>query len=167
MQTRDASVQLLTFKLDEQDYALDTSNVVQVIRMVTLTRPPKAPDYVEGMFNLRGNVISAIDTRKRCGLPPKAHDLNTQLLIARANERTVALTVDLVSEVLTLSENDVQPADEVSNGMRFLRGVAKVGERLILIIDPVSISSEEVVVSSNGNGHGVIASNGNGHGVIA
>ena len=153
MQTRDGRVQLLTFKLDEQDYALDTASVVQVLRMVALTRPPRAPDYIEGVFNLHGKVIPAIDTRKRCGLAHKAHDLNTQLLVARANDRTVALTVDQVSEVLTVPESDVEVVGDVGSGMKFLLGVAKVGERLILIVDPVSLSSDPVAIPSNGNGH--------------
>jgi purine-binding chemotaxis protein CheW len=81
------SYQLLAFKLDEQEHFLEANSVVQLIRMLSVTRPPQSPDYSEGMYNLRGQVIPAIDTRKRCGLPPKAHDLNTQLLIARANDR--------------------------------------------------------------------------------
>ena len=152
MQTRDGRVQLLTFKLDEQDYALDMASVVQVLRMVALTRPPQGPDYIEGVFNLHGKVIPAIDTRKRCGLAHKAHDLSTQLLVARANDCTVALTVDQVSEVLTVPESDIQ-AIVNSSGMKFLQGVAKVGERLILILDPVPISADGMETAANGDGH--------------
>jgi purine-binding chemotaxis protein CheW len=128
--------QLVTFKLDEQVYALDIGRVVQVVRMVALTRPPKAPEYVEGMINLKGKVIPVIDVRKRCGLPVKPHDLDTQLLIARANGHTVALTVDVVSEVLTLPTSNIQSSEEVGQQLEHLSAVGKWGDRLILILDP-------------------------------
>jgi purine-binding chemotaxis protein CheW len=129
-------VQLLTFKLDEQEYALNIANVVQVVRMVALTRPPKAPDYMEGLFNLRGKIIPVINVRARYGLPTKPHDLDTQLLIAKANGHTMAITVDAVSEVLTLPVDCVEPPEAIGPEMEYLSAVGKVGDRLILILDP-------------------------------
>ena len=87
------SVQLLTFKLDDQEYALNIADVVQVVRMVAVTRALKAPTFVEGMINLRGRVIPVVSLRQRCGLPDRPYDLNTQLLIARAGGRLMALMV--------------------------------------------------------------------------
>lgn len=135
-QKKNETVQLLTFKLDHQEYALDIDNVVQVVRMVALTRPPKAPDYMEGMFNLRGKVIPVINVRQRYGLPSKAHDLDTQLLIAKADGKMLAITVDVVSEVLTLSTEAIEQPDQIGPEIEYLQAVAKVGERLILILDP-------------------------------
>jgi purine-binding chemotaxis protein CheW len=135
-QKKKETVQLLTFKLDDQEYALNIANVVQVVRMVALTRPPKAPDYMEGMFNLRGKIIPVLDVRKRYGLPTKACDLDTQLLIAKANGHTMAITVDAVSEVLTLPVDSIEPPDAIGPVMEYLSAVGKVGDRLILILDP-------------------------------
>jgi purine-binding chemotaxis protein CheW len=129
-------VQLLTFKLDDQEYALNIANVVQVVRMVALTRPPKAPDYMEGLFNLRGKIIPVINVRARYGLPTKPHDLETQLLIAKANGHTMAITVDAVSEVLTLPVDNLESPEAIGPEMEFLSAVGKVGDRLILILDP-------------------------------
>jgi purine-binding chemotaxis protein CheW len=129
-------VQLLTFKLDDQEYALNIANVVQVVRMVALTRPPQAPDYIDGIFNLRGKVIPVINIRKRCGLPSKSQDLDTQLLIAKADGRTMAIAVDAVSEVLALSTDSVEPPEQIGPEMKFLSAVGKVDDRLILILDP-------------------------------
>ena len=141
---KNETVQLLTFKLDDQEYALDIFNVVQVIRMVALTRPPKAPDYLEGMFNLRGKVIPVINVRMRYGLPSKPHDLDTQLLIAKTGGKMLAITVDVVSEVLNLSTDTIEPPEQIGPDLEYLKAVAKVGDRLILILDPDTLSTSSM-----------------------
>jgi len=141
-QKTDGSIQLLTFKLDDQEYALDIANVVQVVRMVAITRAPKAPDFVEGMVNLRGKVVPVIDIRKRCGLATKPYDLNTQLLIARADGRMMALIVDVVSEVLTMPIDNIEPPSQIGTEMENLAAVGKLGDRLLLIIDPSTLLAE-------------------------
>jgi len=146
-QKKRETAQFLTFKLDEQEYGLDIANVVQVVRMVALTRPPKAPDYVEGMFNLRGKVIPVIDMRKRYGLPGKPYDLDTQLLIAKANGRTLAIAVDVVSEVLTIPEDNLESPDQIGPDLEYLAGVGKVGDRLILILDPDTLLQNTAAAS--------------------
>jgi purine-binding chemotaxis protein CheW len=147
MQKKDETIQLLTFKLDDQEYALNIANVVQVVRMVALTRPPKASDCVEGMFNLRGKVVPVIDIRKRYGLPTKPHDLDTQLLIAKANGHTMAISVDVVSEVLTLPMDSIEPLEQIGPQMGSLAAVGKVGDRLILILDPNTLMSNAAELS--------------------
>lgn len=136
-------VQLLTFKLDEQEFALYIENVVQVVRMVALTRAPQAPPYVEGILNLRGRVIPVINLRNRCGLPSKPYDLDTQLLIARAPGKTMAFTVDNVSKVLNVSARDLEPPHEMGAAMQYISAVALVGDRLILVMDPAALMSDE------------------------
>jgi purine-binding chemotaxis protein CheW len=136
---KNGRVQLLTFTLDDQEYALEIGNVVQVVRMVAVTRAPKASEALEGMFNLRGKVVPVINLRKRCGLPPKVSDANTQLLIAQVDGYTVALTVDMVSEVLTLNSSNIESPQQIGANMEHLAAVGKLGDRLILILDPRSI----------------------------
>jgi purine-binding chemotaxis protein CheW len=133
---KNETVQLLTFKLDDQEYALHITNVVQVIRMVALTRPPQARDSVEGIFNLRGKVVPVINIRKHCGLATKPCDLDTQLLIAQANGRTMAIAVDVVSEVLTLPTDSIEPPEQIGLEIKSLAAVGKIDDRLILILDP-------------------------------
>jgi purine-binding chemotaxis protein CheW len=135
-QKKSLGVQLLTFKLDDQEYGLDVANVVQVVRMVALTRPPQVPDYVMGVFNLRGSVVPVIDIRRRCGLAPRPYDLDTQLLIARVDGHALALAVDVVSEVLTLPAEMIDSPDRIGPGMEFLSAVAKVDTRLVMILNP-------------------------------
>jgi purine-binding chemotaxis protein CheW len=144
-------IQLLTFKLDNQEYALDIANVVQVVRMVAITRAPKAVEAMEGMINLRGKVIPVIDIRKRCGLETKPHDLNTQLLIAQINGHVAALTVDEVSEVLTMPTANIEPTDAIGTEMEFLTAVGKLGDRLILILDLTQVMLENETRHANLN----------------
>lgn len=136
MQKENGSIQLLTFKLDDQEYALKTAHVVQVTRMVAMVRPPQASDLIEGMFNLRGKVIPAINVRHLFGLPTKLHDANTQLLIAQSDTHTMALAVDAVSEVLTLPSANLEGPEQVGFHSKFLSAIGKIGSRLILILDP-------------------------------
>lgn len=143
------SVQLLTFKLDDQEYALNIADVVQVVRMVAVTRALKAPTFIEGMINLRGRVIPVVSLRQRCGLTDRPYDLNTQLLIARAGGRLMALMVDVVSEVLTIPDDCIEPPNQIGAEMQHLSAVGKLGDRLILILDPHSLLSDEVAAALN------------------
>ena len=139
MHPRQGDFQLLTFRVDEQEYALDIANVVQVVRMLAVTHAPKAPEHVEGLINLRGKVIPVIDLRACTGLPPRPYDLDTQLLIARADGRMLALMVDRVSEVLTLPAECVEPPDSLGIDVAHLSGVGQLGHRLLLILDPATL----------------------------
>ncbi len=159
LMTNSGDLQLLTFKLDNQEYALNITNVVQVVRMVAVTRAPKAPDFVEGVINLRGRVIPVISLRRRCGLIDKPYDLNTQLLIARVtdarasdahnNGRMMALMVDVVSEVLSITADCIVPPDEIGADMEHLLAVGKLGDRLILIVDPNSLLGDLAAAALN------------------
>jgi len=127
--------QLVTFRLDDQEYALPIVNVVQVVRIVAITPMPEAPKIVSGVINVRGKVIPVIDVRKRFNLPAKPHDLNTQLLIAQMDGRLMALIVDVVSEVLTMPAGNIEPPSEIAPQMERLSAVGKLGDRLLLIPD--------------------------------
>jgi len=143
MHKENGSMQLLTFKLDDQEYALQTANVVQVTRMVAMVRPPKTSAVIEGMFNLRGKVIPVINIRKLLGLPDQPHDVNTQLLIARAEGHMLALAVDAVSEVLTLPAINLESPDQIGMQNKYLSAVGKIGSRLILLLNPNTFLAEE------------------------
>jgi len=127
--------QLVTFRLDDQEYALPIVNVVQVVRIVAITPMPEAPEFVKGVINVRGKVIPVIDLHKRFGLPPRPYDLNTQLLIAQMDGRMMALIVDVVSEVLTMPASDVESPSEIAPQMERLSAVGKLGDRLLLMLD--------------------------------
>ena len=135
-------VQLVTFKLDDQEYGLSIENVVEVVRMVAITGIPKAPDVMEGVINLRGRVVPVINLRKRFGAPPKPRDLDTRLLVARVDARVIALIVDVVSEVLKLDADSLEASDAVATGVtQYLSAIGKLRDRLLLILDLDAILS--------------------------
>ena len=127
--------QLVTFRLDDQEYALPIANVVQVVRIVAITPMPEVSKIVKGVINVRGKVIPVIDVRRRFNLPAKSHDLNTQLLIAQMDSRMMALIVDVVSEVLTMPAGNIEPPSEIAPQMARLSAVGKLGDRLLLMPD--------------------------------
>ena len=127
--------QLVTFRLDDQEYALPIANVVQVVRIVAITPMPEVSKIVKGVINVRGKVIPVIDVRRRFNLPAKSHDLNTQLLIAQMDSRMMALIVDVVSEVLTMPAGNIEPPSEIAPQMERLSAVGKLGDRLLLMPD--------------------------------
>lgn len=108
----DQDAQLLTFRLDDQEYALHIADVVQVVRMVAITPAPKAPEIVEGMINLRGKVIPVIDLRKRFDLLLKPYGLNNHLLIAQTDGRVMALIVDVVNEMQSVPASSLDFSSE-------------------------------------------------------
>ncbi len=143
--------QLLTFKLDDQEYALDLSHVVQVVRMVAITRAPNAPEVVEGLVNVRGRIIPVVNLRKRLGLPAVRHGIDSDLVIARANDRDsadgvrmMAFIVDAVNEVLRVPTSDLDlSADIGAHFSEHLEAVGKLGDRLLLILDLGSLLTLE------------------------
>lgn len=132
---QNARVQLLTFRIHGQEYAMDVANVVQVVRMVGVTRAPKAPAYVEGLMNLHGQVIPVINLARLFGLEEHEIDLETQLLIATAKSHAAAFIVDVVSEVLVLTREQIEQPDDIVQALAYLYGVGMVEERLLLILD--------------------------------
>jgi purine-binding chemotaxis protein CheW len=136
-----STVQLLTFKMADREYALNLANVVQIIRLVSQTRAP-TPDSVEGMFNLRGKNIPVVDVRKECGLPTRPYASNTPLVIARSNGHVMALPVDDISDVLTLPLVNIEPRASVAPELAHVWAIGKVADRALFILDPNALLSQ-------------------------
>jgi purine-binding chemotaxis protein CheW len=143
--------QFLTFKLDQQEYAVDIDTVVQVVRMVAITRAPKAPKVVEGVINVRGKVIPVLNLRHRLELPIIPYGINNHLLIAQsiaANGKktghVMGLIVDSVNEVLTVPDSHIDTSFDIGmKGAEYLSAVGKMGDRLLLILDPDTLLTME------------------------
>jgi len=135
------AVQLLTFKVDDREYALNLANVIQIVRMVAVNRASQMPDSVEGMFNLRGRNIPVVDVRKECGLPAKPFGLNTPLVIARSNDHILALTVDAVSDVLTVPISNIELRESTAPEMAHVLAIGKWADRALLILDPGTLET--------------------------
>jgi purine-binding chemotaxis protein CheW len=140
----------ILFELAGTTYGV-RSQIVQQMEMVEhITPVPNAPDFVEGVVFLRGQVIPAINLRRRFGFPKIPYDLRTRLIVVRAGGRTVGLIVDSAREFVPLDPATIQPPPEGIAGLsgHYLAGIATLGERLVLILDLDAVISQEAGLAS-------------------
>lgn len=129
-------VQLVSFHLGGEEYALDILRVQEIIRMQDLTRVPNSPAFVEGVINLRGRVIPVVGLRKRFGLTPIAAGKHTRIVVVEVHGTVVGLVVDSVSEVLRIAADTIEPPPRLGKVDReFVSGVGKLENRLLLLLD--------------------------------
>ncbi len=133
----DEIVQLVTFKLGSEEFALDILKVQEINRIVEITKVPKAPDFVEGVINLRGRVIPIVDIRKKFHLNIKEATKETRIIVVNIMNKTIGLIVDSVSEVLRINSLTIQPPPPLIAGLDsdYIKGVGKLDERLIILLD--------------------------------
>lgn len=127
-------VQLVVCRLAGGDYGVPIEQVKEINRYVEVTRIPKAPASVLGVINLRGQVIPVVSLRERFGFPPEQIDAATRIIVSDVR---VGFVVDGVTEVLRLDSGTIVPPPETTKGMDsvFIKGIAKLGERLIIVLD--------------------------------
>jgi purine-binding chemotaxis protein CheW len=132
-----AVIQLVNFLVDNEEYGVEVLKVREIIRMTDVTRVPNAPDFVDGVFNLRGKVIPIISLRKRLALPLVAYDSNTRIIVIDLDNDLTGIIVDSVAEVIRITTEDIQPAPEGTaqdnNGSLF-SGLVNRGERLLILL---------------------------------
>ncbi|HHV61026.1 MAG TPA: chemotaxis protein CheW [Firmicutes bacterium] len=129
--------QLVVFKLGDEDYGIDIGSVREIITVQRITRVPRAPDFIEGIINLRGNVIPVIDLRKRFELPVVEHTRDTRIVVVEIGEHTLGVVVDAVSEVLRIPSDSIEPPSSivVDVDSQFIEGIARLEERLIILLN--------------------------------
>ena len=130
-------LQLVGFRLGKEEYGIDILKVQEINRIADITRIPQSPDYVEGVINLRGNVIPIIDLRKRFNMPEREHDRQTRIVVGEIDGKTVGLIVDAVSEVIRLPANTIEPAPKIVSRDQadYITGVGKLDDRLLMLLD--------------------------------
>ncbi|MFO0584531.1 MAG: chemotaxis protein CheW [Anaeromyxobacter sp.] len=117
-------VELFTFRVDREDYAVDIRRVREILHPLAVTPVPRAPAFVEGVVRLRGDVLPVVDVRKRFGLPPVPEGKRTKFLVVAVGGRRLVLVVDQVAEVLRVPRSDIRPAPAFATpGPRFFLGV--------------------------------------------
>jgi purine-binding chemotaxis protein CheW len=131
----DGLVPFVSFRLDRQLYALPLDHVELALRMVAATPVPEAPPWIAGVINLHGRVIPMIDLRQRFGQPSREPQADDRLLVVQASERTVALMVDEVTEVLEMPTQQVDPARDPLSQAHSLAAVIRQGKKLILVLN--------------------------------
>lgn len=147
MRAEDPLVQWVTFRLDNETYGVNVMQVQEVLRMTEIAPVPGAPDYVLGIINLRGNVVTVIDTRKRFGLEPRELDDATRIVITEIEQQVIGMLVDAVAEVVDVRMSEIETAPNVGNdeSSRFIQGVSsREGELLILVDLNKLLSADEL-----------------------
>ena len=139
--------QLVTFSIGEEEFGVDILKVQEIIRTMEITRVPRAPEFVEGVINLRGKVIPIIDLRMRFGLTSREHDKHTRIIVIEINNMVVGFVVDSVSEVLRIPANTIEPPPPVVSGLEseYISGVGKLADRLLILLDLDRLLSTEEV----------------------
>ena len=137
------TIQVVSFKLGSEEYGVDIAQVQEINRMVAVTHVPRAPQFMEGVINLRGQLIPIIDLRARFGMPRAEHTKNTRIVVTEIGTKRVGMVVDSVSEVLRLAVDQIEPAPEMITGVdtEYIRGVGKIDDRLIILLDLAKVIS--------------------------
>lgn len=148
----DPILQWVTFRLDDETYGINVMQVQEVLRYTEIAPVPGAPMYVLGIINLRGNVVTVIDTRQRFGLKVDKVTDNTRIVIIEAEGQVVGILVDSVSEVVYLRQSEIETTPSVGNeeSAKFIQGVCnKNGELLILVeLDKLLTDTEWADINS-------------------
>lgn len=141
----DPVTEWVTFRLDAEKYGIDVMRVREVLRNTEIAPVPGAPDFVLGIINLRGNVVTVIDTRKRFGLPPKDIDDFSRIVILEAGDEVVGMMVDSVAEVVDLRASSIETAPNVGNdeSAKFIQGVCNRDDGLLILVDLNKLLSGE------------------------
>lgn len=129
--------QFVEFKIGQEEYGVDILQVKTIERMMPITRVPKAPKFVEGVINLRGEIVPVIDLRKRFDLPSGETTENTRIIIVSVNEITVGMIVDSATEVVQLAQDDIEPAPPIASSIdsNYLDGVGKIDGKLLILLN--------------------------------
>ncbi len=141
-------VQVVSFELGNEEYGVDISQVQEIIRMVEITHVPRAPHFMEGVINLRGQLIPIIDLRTRFGMQRTDKTKSTRIVVTEIGSKRVGIVVDSVSEVLNIPLEQVENAPDMIAGVgtEYIQGVGKVNDRLIILLDlTMVISGEEKI----------------------
>jgi len=141
----DPIVQWVTFKLADEVYGINVMQVREVLRPTTIAPVPGAPKYVLGIINLRGSVVTVIDTRDRFGLCSEPITDNSRIVIIETGKSVIGMLVDAVAEVVYIRESEIEQAPNVGNeeSSRFIQGVCYKSERLLILVDLNRVLSGE------------------------
>ncbi|MDR3587627.1 MAG: chemotaxis protein CheW [Desulfosporosinus sp.] len=138
-----AEEQLVTFSFGSEEYGVDIIHVQEIIRIPAITRVPKAPTFVEGVINLRGNVIPVISLRTRFGMPLVEETDLSRIIVLQVQTKVFGIRVDAVTEVLQIDSERIEPPIILGMGYQCIRGVGKIGVRLIILLEPDQIMCGE------------------------
>lgn len=143
---------LLTFSLGNEDYGVSILKVKELIGMMSITPVPKTPEFIKGIINLRGKIIPVMDLRMKFGMEPQEYNERTCIIVVEvlinASNKLLGVIVDNVSEVVTVSSNEIEPPPEYGYSMEHncILGIGKIKDRVVIVLDIDEIFSCEDVI---------------------
>lgn len=147
VKVQEETKQLIIFKLGNDEFGVDILQVREIEKVdQTVTRVPKSPSFVEGVINLRGEIVPIVDLRKRFGLVARQVTNESRVIIVEVNENLVGMVVDSVVEVIRVGISNIEETPTITKGVDvyFLSGVAKIDSRLVILINlERALSAEE------------------------
>lgn len=141
----DTTRQFIVAKLGDEQYGIDIKYIDNIVRMARITRVPKAQPYFKGIINLRGEVIPVMSLRLKFGLPEDEITNATRIIIIKLedSDSSIGVLVDAVKEVVTLSEDEIEPSKGNSKDSKYLLGVGKHGETLVSLLNLPNVIIEK------------------------
>ncbi|MEM0913525.1 MAG: chemotaxis protein CheW [Planctomycetota bacterium] len=138
-------LQLVTFVIGDEEYAVPILAVQEINRMLQITRVPQSPPYVEGVINLRGKIIPVINLRGRFGMSALEDNADTRIIVVEVSDRVIGFTVDRVNEVLRIDADIVDNAPQMASGVdsEYIQGVGKLEDRLLILLSLDKLFSAE------------------------
>ena len=138
-------LQLVSFNIGGEEFGVDILKVQEINRMLEVTRVPNAPEFVDGVINLRGKVIPIIALRRRFGMERKEHDKNTRIVVVELQGKVVGFVVDAVSEVLRIPKSVTEPPPPIVGAVNaeYITAVGKLEDRLLILLDLEKILSDD------------------------
>lgn len=129
-------VQLCTFRVDDQLYGVEVREVQEVIKAQPMTRIPLAPDFAQGLINLRGQLVLAIDLRKRLGLAAPSRETTSMNVVVRSGDEAVSLLVDRIGDVISIDRSQLEPPPPTVTGPSrpLIAGAFKLERELLLVL---------------------------------
>lgn len=140
--------QLVVFSIGNEEFGVDIAQVREIVRLIAITYLPKAPSFIEGVVNLRGQVVAVIDLAKRLNIPSSPRGESTRIVVVEFDGLTMGMIVDAVSEVLRLSSENVEEVPSVIQTEvqeHFISGVGKLKDRLLVLLNLKQVLTAEEI----------------------
>lgn len=145
MRTTADTRQVIVFALESNEFGIDIAQVREIDRLVPITRVPRVPAHVEGIINLRGQLVPVVDLRTRLGMPHSAPTKTARIIVAEIGSRSIGMIVDEVREVVRIPFDQIAPSEGVLEGLanEFIGALGRVDERLIILLDVEKVLGAE------------------------
>lgn len=146
-QTEQNILQLVSFNIADEEFAIDILNIQEINRISDVTRVPNTPEFVKGVINLRGKVVPVIDLRLRLGQSATERNSNTRIIVFEVEGKIIGFIVDKVNEVIRINSSATEPPPSIVSGIdaKYITAIAKISERLLILLDLKAIISLDTI----------------------